>query len=94
MLSITKLAVPFTLHIYPLAKQFIIPCGAHLLLQTCIRHILRTHMQIVHPAARRAFTLTRTGLLLRVDKYEPRNFRQFGTEQSIAYFPIVINNYT
>ena len=28
-------------------------------------------------------TLTRAGLLLRVDKFEPHNFRQFSTGQSI-----------
>ena len=43
---------------------------AHLLLQVCNAHILHV--------------CTCTGLLLRVDKYEPQNFRQFSTEQSIA----------
>ena len=35
----------------------------------------------MRPAARRTFTRTRTGLLLRVDKYKPHNLRQFSTEQ-------------
>ena len=32
---------------------------------------------------RRTFTLTRTGLPLRMDKYKCHNFHQFSTEQSI-----------
>ena len=37
----------------------------------------------MHPAAQRTFTLTRKELLLRGDKYEPHNLRQFDNEQSI-----------
>ena len=41
----------------------------------------RAHiMRIIAPYT---FTLTRTGLFLRMDKYEPHDFRQFGNEQSI-----------
>ena len=36
----------------------------------------------------RVLTLTRTGLLLRVDQIEPHNIRQFSTEQSIG-FPLI-----
>ena len=39
-------------------------------------------------AARHTFTRTRTGLLLRVETYEPHNFRQLSTEQSIVSWPI------
>ena len=38
----------------------------------------------MRPAALCTFTLLRKGLLLRVDKFEPRDFRQFSTEQSIG----------
>ena len=40
-------------------------------------------VQFSRPAARRTFTLTRAGLLWRVNKYEPQHFRQFSIEQSI-----------
>ena len=46
--------------------------------------LLQAHLTSVHSAARRTFTLTRTGLLLRMDKYEPHNFHQFDNEQSIV----------
>ena len=38
----------------------------------------------MRPDARCTFTLSRTGLLLRVDQFVPHNFRQFSTEQSIV----------
>ena len=69
----TKLAGPFTLHIYPPT-----------LVIASVRHAHRTRVQIMRTVARRTFTLTRTGLPLRVDKYEPHNCRQFSTEQSIV----------
>ena len=47
-------------------------------------HANLTRMQIVRPAVQRTFTLTRTVLLLHMDKYEPHNFCQFGNEQSIG----------
>ena len=37
----------------------------------------------VPPATLCTFTLTHKGLLLRMDKFEPHNFCQFSTEQSI-----------
>ena len=78
---ITKLANPFTLHINPPAKQFIQPCAFVI---ASVHHAHLTPVKIVRPAARRTFTLTHTELLLRVDKYEPHNFRQSGNEQSIV----------
>ena len=40
-------------------------------------HILYTHVRLY-------VVLTRKELLLRVGKYEPHNFRQFGNEQSLV----------
>ena len=62
----------FTLHIYPPTKQFIWPCA-----------FIIAGMQIVRPAAQCRFTLTWAGLLLRVDKYESHQSRQFSNEHSI-----------
>ena len=47
-----------------------------------VYHAHLTRVLIVRPAAQRTFTLIHTGLLLRLDKYEPHNFCQFGNEQS------------
>ena len=41
-------------------------------------------VQIGRPAVYRTFTLTRTVLHLRMDKYEPHKFCQFNNEQSRA----------
>ena len=41
------------------------------------------NMQIVRTAMQCTFTLTRMGKCLRMDRYEPHSFRQFGTEQCI-----------
>ena len=48
-----------------------------------MRHTHLTRMQIVFKTGKRTFILTRKGLLLRVDKYEPHNFYQFSNEQSM-----------
>ena len=45
-----------------------------------------TGMQIMRPVARRTFTLTPTGLFLRVNQCEARNFCQLGNEYSIVKY--------
>ena len=69
-----------TLHISANRHQNNLYDRAHLLLQVCITHILRVCTLCAQP--RNAHTLTHTGLLWRVDKYEPHNFPQFGNEHS------------
>ena len=78
----TKLAGPFTLHIFPPTKQFIRPS---VFVIASMRHAHLTRVQCMRQVMLRKCTLTRTGLLLHMDKYEPHNFHQFSTEQSIDY---------
>ena len=83
----TKLADPFTL-LFVCQQNNVLDHGelwrSHVICY-CKRASHTSYARaICAPTGRRTFTLTRAGLLLRVDKYEPHNFRQFSTEQSIV----------
>ena len=57
-------------------EDYQIGCPFHIIIirEQTNKHLTRTH--IARTAAKRLF--------LRVDKYEPHNFRQFGNEQSVS----------